>query len=89
SDIEEESKKVVLGADEGCQSEGQAGPDPGAQAEGQMRSDAGAQDDGQAGSNLMKFLKARLDQTLVMLERIRRVYYNILSEGSRESQAYS
>nr|GFB20061.1 E-beta-farnesene synthase [Tanacetum cinerariifolium] len=68
SDIEEESKKVVLGADEGCQSEGQAGPDPGAQAEGQMRSDAGAQDDGQAGSNLMKFLKARLDQTLSDIE---------------------
>nr|GEX66873.1 histone deacetylase 14 [Tanacetum cinerariifolium] len=51
SDSEEESKKVVLGADEGGQDEGQAGPDPGAQAEGQMGSDAGARDEGQAGSN--------------------------------------
>nr|GEU77640.1 putative ribonuclease H-like domain-containing protein [Tanacetum cinerariifolium] len=48
-----ESKKVVPGADEGGQGEGesQAGPDPGAQAEGQTGSDAGAQDEGQAGSN--------------------------------------
>nr|GFB06379.1 hypothetical protein [Tanacetum cinerariifolium] len=45
----EESEKVVLGADEGGQDEGQAGPDPSAQAEGQMGSDAGAQDEGQAG----------------------------------------
>nr|GFA77027.1 hypothetical protein [Tanacetum cinerariifolium] len=37
---EEESKKVVLGADEGGQHQGQAGPDPDAQAEGQMGSDA-------------------------------------------------
>nr|GEW21040.1 hypothetical protein [Tanacetum cinerariifolium] len=47
----EESKKVVPGADEGGQGEGQVGPDPGVQAEGQMGSDAGAQDEGQAGSN--------------------------------------
>nr|GEV75726.1 hypothetical protein [Tanacetum cinerariifolium] len=51
SDCEEESEKVVLGADEGGQGEGQAGPDPGAQAEGQTGSDVGAQDEGQAGSN--------------------------------------
>nr|GEX41532.1 E-beta-farnesene synthase [Tanacetum cinerariifolium] len=52
SDSEEESEKVVLGADEGGQDEGQAGPDPGGQAEGQTGSDVGAQDEGQAGSNL-------------------------------------
>nr|GFA37022.1 histone deacetylase 14 [Tanacetum cinerariifolium] len=40
SDNEEESKKVVLGADEGGQSKGQAGLDLGAQAEGQTGSDA-------------------------------------------------
>nr|GEU72100.1 copia protein [Tanacetum cinerariifolium] len=40
SDSEEESKKVVFGADEGGQGEGQAGPDPGAQAEDQTGSDA-------------------------------------------------
>nr|GFA13354.1 hypothetical protein [Tanacetum cinerariifolium] len=37
----EESKKVVLGADEGGQGEGQVGPDPGAQAKGQTGPDAG------------------------------------------------
>nr|GEW41421.1 integrase, catalytic region, zinc finger, CCHC-type, peptidase aspartic, catalytic [Tanacetum cinerariifolium] len=49
----EETKKVVLGADEGGQgeSEGQAGPDPGAQAESQTGSDASTQDEGQARSN--------------------------------------
>nr|GEU94825.1 retrovirus-related Pol polyprotein from transposon TNT 1-94 [Tanacetum cinerariifolium] len=36
----EESKKVIPGADEGGQGEGQAGPDPGAQAEGQTGLDA-------------------------------------------------
>nr|GFD57159.1 hypothetical protein [Tanacetum cinerariifolium] len=46
-----ESEKVVLGAEEGGQDEGQAGPDPDAQAEDQMGSDAGAQAEGQAGSN--------------------------------------
>nr|GEW73968.1 integrase, catalytic region, zinc finger, CCHC-type, peptidase aspartic, catalytic [Tanacetum cinerariifolium] len=51
SDSEEELKKVMLGADEGGQDEGQAGPDPGAQAEDQTESDAGAQDEGKAGSN--------------------------------------
>nr|GEV72210.1 retrovirus-related Pol polyprotein from transposon TNT 1-94 [Tanacetum cinerariifolium] len=51
SDSEEESKKVVLGADENSQDEGQARPDPGAQAEDQTGLDAGAQDEGQAGSN--------------------------------------
>nr|GEU39767.1 retrovirus-related Pol polyprotein from transposon TNT 1-94 [Tanacetum cinerariifolium] len=51
SDSEEESEKVVLGADEGGQGEGQAGPDPGAQAKVQTRSDAGAKDEGQARSN--------------------------------------
>nr|GEY92629.1 hypothetical protein [Tanacetum cinerariifolium] len=51
SDSEEESEKVMLGADEGGQDEGQARPDPGAQAEDQTRSDVGAQDEGQAGSN--------------------------------------
>nr|GEZ23883.1 hypothetical protein [Tanacetum cinerariifolium] len=40
SDSEEESEKVVLGADEGGQDEGQAGPDPSAQAEDQTGSDA-------------------------------------------------
>nr|GEY64419.1 hypothetical protein [Tanacetum cinerariifolium] len=40
SDSDEESKKVVTEADEGGQSEGQAGPDPGAQAEGQTGPDA-------------------------------------------------
>nr|GEY73601.1 E-beta-farnesene synthase [Tanacetum cinerariifolium] len=51
SDSEEESKKVVLGAEEGGQDKGQAGPDPDAQAEDQTGSDAGAQAEGQAGSN--------------------------------------
>nr|GEU37247.1 retrovirus-related Pol polyprotein from transposon TNT 1-94 [Tanacetum cinerariifolium] len=45
----EESEKVVPGADEGGQGEGQAGPDPGAQAEGQMRPDA---DPGNAGADV-------------------------------------
>nr|GFB15991.1 hypothetical protein [Tanacetum cinerariifolium] len=48
-DTKEESEKVRLEADEGCQDEGQAGPDPSAQAEDQTGSDAGAQDEGQAG----------------------------------------
>nr|GFC01098.1 E-beta-farnesene synthase [Tanacetum cinerariifolium] len=63
SDSEEESEKVVLGAEEGGQDEGQAGSDPdaqvkdhtgsvaGIQAEDQTGSDAGAQAEGQAGSN--------------------------------------
>nr|GFA47704.1 monodehydroascorbate reductase [Tanacetum cinerariifolium] len=51
SDNEEESKKVVLGAEEGGQDEGQAGPDPDAQVEDQTGSDAGAQAEGQARSN--------------------------------------
>nr|GEY89869.1 hypothetical protein [Tanacetum cinerariifolium] len=41
SDNEEESEKVVLGAEKGGQDEGQAGPDPDAQAEDQTGSDAG------------------------------------------------
>nr|GEU51213.1 hypothetical protein [Tanacetum cinerariifolium] len=44
-DSEEESEKVVPGADAGGQGEGQAGPDPGAQAEGQAGPDPGAQDE--------------------------------------------
>nr|GEW63819.1 histone deacetylase 14 [Tanacetum cinerariifolium] len=48
SDNEEELEKVVLGAEEGGQDEGQAGPDPDAQAEDQTESDAGAQAEGQA-----------------------------------------
>nr|GEW67624.1 hypothetical protein [Tanacetum cinerariifolium] len=51
SDSEEESEKVMIGADEGGQSERQVGLDPGAQAEGQTGSDASAQDKGQVGSN--------------------------------------
>nr|GEV70948.1 E-beta-farnesene synthase [Tanacetum cinerariifolium] len=51
SDNEEESEKVVLGADEGGQDKDQAGPNPDAQAKDQTGSDAGAQADGQAGSN--------------------------------------
>nr|GEU60167.1 retrotransposon protein, putative, unclassified [Tanacetum cinerariifolium] len=51
SESEEESEKVVPGADERGQGEGQAGWDPGAQAEGQTGPDAGTQDEGQAGSN--------------------------------------
>nr|GEV28038.1 hypothetical protein [Tanacetum cinerariifolium] len=51
SDNEEESEKVVLGAEEGGQDEGRAGPDPDTQAEDQTGSDAGAQPEGQAGSN--------------------------------------
>nr|GFC37258.1 hypothetical protein [Tanacetum cinerariifolium] len=51
SDKEEESEKVVLGAEEGGQDEGQAGPDPDVQAEDHTGSDAGAQAEGQAGSN--------------------------------------
>nr|GEU30229.1 ribonuclease H-like domain-containing protein [Tanacetum cinerariifolium] len=49
----EESEKVMPGADEGGQGEGegQARPDPGVQAKGQTGSDAGAQDEGQVGSN--------------------------------------
>nr|GFB40891.1 hypothetical protein [Tanacetum cinerariifolium] len=46
SNSEEESEKVMLGAEEGGQDEGQAGPDPDAQAKDQTRSDAG-----QVGSN--------------------------------------
>nr|GEV09580.1 putative ribonuclease H-like domain-containing protein [Tanacetum cinerariifolium] len=41
SKSEEESEKVVCGADEGAQGEGHAGPDPGAQAEGQAGPDPG------------------------------------------------
>nr|GFB82175.1 hypothetical protein [Tanacetum cinerariifolium] len=48
---EEESKKIMLGAEKGGQDEGQAGPDPDAQAEDQTGSDTGAQAEGQAGSN--------------------------------------
>nr|GFB86130.1 histone deacetylase 14 [Tanacetum cinerariifolium] len=51
SDIEEESEKVVLRANEEGQVKDQARPDPGTQAEGQPGSDAGAQDKDQAGSN--------------------------------------
>nr|GEW89701.1 hypothetical protein [Tanacetum cinerariifolium] len=51
SESEKESEKVVPGADEGGQGEGQVGSEPGAQAEGQTRPDAGTQDEGQAGSN--------------------------------------
>nr|GEX51973.1 exportin-2 [Tanacetum cinerariifolium] len=58
SDSEDELEKVVLGAKEGGQDEGQARPGPNAQAEDQTRSDAGAQaedqtgfDAGQAGPN--------------------------------------
>nr|GEV95170.1 reverse transcriptase domain-containing protein [Tanacetum cinerariifolium] len=51
SDSDEESEKVVTGADAGGQGEGQARPDPGAQAEGQTGPDAGSQDEGQAESN--------------------------------------
>nr|GEZ94846.1 E-beta-farnesene synthase [Tanacetum cinerariifolium] len=51
SDSEEDLEKVVLGADEGGQDEGQARPNPGAQAEDQTGSNADAQDKGQAGSN--------------------------------------
>nr|GEZ44791.1 hypothetical protein [Tanacetum cinerariifolium] len=51
SDSEEESEKVMIGADEGGQSERQVRLDPGAQAEGQTGSDASAQDEGQVGSN--------------------------------------
>nr|GFA50713.1 histone deacetylase 14 [Tanacetum cinerariifolium] len=46
SDNEEESEKVMLGAEEGGQDEGQAGPDPDAQAKDQTGSDAGAQAEG-------------------------------------------
>nr|GEU37352.1 retrovirus-related Pol polyprotein from transposon TNT 1-94 [Tanacetum cinerariifolium] len=41
SDSEEESEKVVPGADEGGQGEGQTRPDPGAQAKGQAGPDPG------------------------------------------------
>nr|GEU91279.1 uncharacterized mitochondrial protein AtMg00810-like [Tanacetum cinerariifolium] len=58
-DSEEDSEKVVLGADEGGQGEGQAGPDPGAQAKDQTGSDAGAQDEGQAGSNPEETIKGQ------------------------------
>nr|GEY37941.1 histone deacetylase 14 [Tanacetum cinerariifolium] len=51
SDSKEESEKVVTGADEGGEGEGQARPDPGAQAKGQTGPDTSTQDDGQAGSN--------------------------------------
>nr|GEY46634.1 monodehydroascorbate reductase [Tanacetum cinerariifolium] len=49
SDSEEESKKIMLGADEGGQGEGQAGPDPGAQAKGHLGLDA---DPGNAGADI-------------------------------------
>nr|GEZ88917.1 hypothetical protein [Tanacetum cinerariifolium] len=48
---EEESEKVMLGAEDDGQDEGQAEPDPDAQAEDQTGSEAGAQAEGQAGSN--------------------------------------
>nr|GEX20307.1 hypothetical protein [Tanacetum cinerariifolium] len=48
---EEESEKIVLGVEKGCQDEGQAGPDLDAQAKDQTGSDVGAQAEGQAGSN--------------------------------------
>nr|GEU96047.1 E-beta-farnesene synthase [Tanacetum cinerariifolium] len=48
---EEESKKVMSGADEGGQGKGQAGPDPSAQAEGHAGTNPVAQDEGQPGSN--------------------------------------
>nr|GEV35532.1 monodehydroascorbate reductase [Tanacetum cinerariifolium] len=51
SDNEKESEKVVLGAEEGGQDEGQAGLDPDAQVEDQTGSDAGVQAEGQPGSN--------------------------------------
>nr|GEW29584.1 hypothetical protein [Tanacetum cinerariifolium] len=47
-DNEEESEKVVPGADAGGQGEGQARPDPVTQAEGQAGPDPGAQDEGHA-----------------------------------------
>nr|GEZ33513.1 hypothetical protein [Tanacetum cinerariifolium] len=49
SDSEEESEKVVLGAEEGCQYGGQAGPDPETQAKNQIGSDGGAQAEDQTG----------------------------------------
>nr|GEY14960.1 integrase, catalytic region, zinc finger, CCHC-type, peptidase aspartic, catalytic [Tanacetum cinerariifolium] len=54
SDSEEESKKVVLGADKGGQDKGQAGPDPGAQAKDQTGTDAGqaGPDPGNAGAKV-------------------------------------
>nr|GEV51673.1 retrovirus-related Pol polyprotein from transposon TNT 1-94 [Tanacetum cinerariifolium] len=51
SDSEEESEKVVLGAEDGGQDKDQMGSNAGAQAEDQTGSDAGAQAKGQAGSN--------------------------------------
>nr|GEY27133.1 retrovirus-related Pol polyprotein from transposon TNT 1-94 [Tanacetum cinerariifolium] len=54
-----ESKKVMPGADEGGQGEGQVGPDLGAQAECQTGSEAGAHDEGQAGSNLDEISKGQ------------------------------
>nr|GEU44640.1 integrase, catalytic region, zinc finger, CCHC-type, peptidase aspartic, catalytic [Tanacetum cinerariifolium] len=48
-DNEEDSEKVVLGANEGGQHEGQARPDPGAQANGQARSNPDENFEGQAG----------------------------------------
>nr|GEV48770.1 retrovirus-related Pol polyprotein from transposon TNT 1-94 [Tanacetum cinerariifolium] len=48
SDSEEESEKIVPGADAGDQDDGQVGPDPGAQAEGQAGPDP---DESQARSN--------------------------------------
>nr|GEY52519.1 monodehydroascorbate reductase [Tanacetum cinerariifolium] len=51
SDSEEESEKVMLGAEEGGQDEGQARPDPDAQAEDPTRSDAGTQAEDQMGSD--------------------------------------
>nr|GEU46665.1 histone deacetylase 14 [Tanacetum cinerariifolium] len=51
SDSEEESEKVVPGADARGQGEGQARPEPHTQPEGQAGPDPGAQDEGHAGSN--------------------------------------
>nr|GEY45680.1 histone deacetylase 14 [Tanacetum cinerariifolium] len=51
SDSEEESEKVVLGAEEGGQDEGQAGPDPDAQAKDQTGSDVDAQAKDHTGSD--------------------------------------
>nr|GEY15643.1 retrovirus-related Pol polyprotein from transposon TNT 1-94 [Tanacetum cinerariifolium] len=59
SNSKEESEKVVLGADEGGQGEGQARPDPGAQAEDQTGLDVGTQDKGQVRSNPEEIFKGQ------------------------------
>nr|GEY64129.1 hypothetical protein [Tanacetum cinerariifolium] len=74
-------RKGMLEADEGGQSECQAGPDPGAQAEGQIGSDAGAQDEGQAGSHPDETSEGQAGETLQLDEGFTATAYPKVQEN--------